>query len=235
MVRFFKLPPIQAIEIKSPPKVSASSGTVFWRTNFAENQNMFGAGSIVNTAEKVRTGGYVLKITSAGAATWETTATTSVVSANKKILESKVGIEFYVNYTKTTTAAGGLNQICFIVDFRDGTTFNKCGIAITMGATSADCKLQYWNSAGAWADVTAGGIPAKANVYFRVKLVVDLVNNKYVSLEFGNKSYDLSAIAIQTGASTDIGVSYLQFVVDGIDATTADGYFDDITITYDEP
>ena len=223
--------PQKRIELISPPKKSAGGGSLFWGTSFKDNLNPFSAGVLDSTAGCVRTGLYALKVTSAGASTWETTASTTVISNSPQMFNSKMAIEGYVRLQDIDNTA--LNHVQLSLVVSDGTTQRSIGVRIVLGAAAANAKLQYVNSAGAYADVTSGGFTAAANHYYRIKIVVDMISNEYVKLEFGGKIWSLSGIAISESATLDHN-SNLIFEVDGIDATTKSAWLDDLSVTYNE-
>lgn len=111
--------------------------------------------------------------------------------------------------------------------------------AIKLGIVRYDVvgqKLEYWNNAGAFVDVPGGGLVLTpyANEPHEMKLVVDPTSGKYQSLRVDFKTWDLSALAMQTPLAT--GGQYLQFqiAVTNTIAGTAINYLSNIVVTVNE-
>jgi len=228
--------PQKRIEVISPNKISATQGKVWWQEGFESNVLKFSAGAIANTATFIRTGAYALSVTSAGAGPWITAPATKVIGLTEAFTNTKVGVEFYMLTTKVTTAAGGVASAGLdYFKIVDGTTENRIGVQILFGAAAADAKLQYVDSANAWADVPGGSLIGADGYYHRIKIVCNPVTKEYLYIEYDNKRYDMAGIAFRSVAALLSYQTYLKFEVTGIDATTADMWIDDITITTDEP
>lgn len=220
--------------VVSPQRLSPSGGTVFYQEGFEDNVLKYDGGAIVQTAPRVRSGGYIYQITSAGSSPWATTLTNKSIGVSQEILTSIVAFECFIAFEAVTTAANGLASLEIKLEIYDGSNVHKPAIKILFGAASTDAKLQYLDNAGSYQDITGATFNAQVGNHMRFKIVFDPVANKYVRIEHGGSIYDLSAIAYQT-SSTAIKGFYQRFVLTGIDATTKKCWVDDISITYNEP
>lgn len=225
---------IKNINLTGPNKITSTTGKILWQEDFSSNQNKFTGGTLDNTAQKVRNGGYSLKLTTSGTDPWTTTIYSKVVSMSPRLLNSNIGIEFYVQPGAETTASGGLDSLYVEWKMMDGTTEHKIRVALKFGATDAEAKLQYLNSGNVLTDISGSTFRVDQYYFYRIKVVFDPISKKYVRVEFGNKIYDLSGISYRTASSSFIE-TILTATVIGIDATTVDNWFDSFVITYDEP
>jgi len=219
--------PIKNVNITSTSKISSSKGKVLFQDNF-EGTLKWSNMSKDSTATRMRSGDSCGKIQSAGANPWTTNSRCYGITTNPEILNSKIGIEFY--FQPDTITGTELSAITFKGTVYDGTTAHNVGLKYDFVNT----KFQFWNSAGSWEDITGASITLTADYYYRVKIVFDLATDYYDKIEIGSDVFDLSSEALETGASA-VYRFYCLLSVIGIDANQFDVYFDDFTVTYDEP
>jgi len=227
--------PIKSIELRSPPKVTSSTGTVWWQEDFESNVLKFTNGTLDNTAQCVRSGAYSLKVTSAGSSPWLTQAVCYAQASTPQILIKKCGMEVCFKPEAVTTAAGGLTSIDFAFTFKKDGNAHAVAIRCLFGAAAGDAKLQYWNSAGSFADIAGATFTANANApFYRLKFTWDPINATYGKVFFNESIYDLSSTAYQTSVNAE-KMTDIRLKVDGVDATTKSCWFDDLVLTTDEP
>lgn len=227
------------VEVYSPPKITPSGGKLYWYENFPRNQQKFlqtaGTISLTNTANQVRTGAYGLRIaTAGGGGPFIGTADCTTIGTSKELITGKIGLECYMSPYTITTAAAGMVSCNVRLRIDDGTLRRDFGVQMVHGATAADAKLQYLDSTNAWADIPGATYTASEDRFYRVKIVVDMNNLKYVRVEFQTESFDLSGISCYSVAAAT-HLSILTFNVTGQDATTTYLHAADMSITYDEP
>jgi hypothetical protein len=227
--------PQKRIDIISPSKIATTEGRVLWFEDFEGNQAKFSNMSIVNTSVKVSSGTYAGKMSSAGADPWTTTASTYVIPTSPRLFKTKGAIELSLMFSKDTTAAQGITSFALITQIRDGTNNWYPSFKVVFDDANTSQDLQYLNSSNTYTDITgATGLKIAANIYYRFKLVFDLVSGYYDRLEWGNLSYDLSDLAIRS-TSEPHNNFYMALELIGVDADTCDTWIDNISITTDEP
>jgi len=97
-------------------------------------------------------------------------------------------------------------------------------------------KLYYWNSAGAYVELTRyDGTYVNFGSWFYMKLVIDADTKKYVRLIFGSSEYDLSALNMRSNADASESMLVLFITNRAGTAAASTVYFDNVILTQNEP
>lgn len=96
-------------------------------------------------------------------------------------------------------------------------------------------RLQYLNSAAAYVTF-ATDIDFNVDItqFFTLKLVVDIKNNEYVRVIFGNNEYDLIGIPVRTYASVAMGYFAIYLLAYSAGASNGISYVDNVIVTQNE-
>lgn len=229
---FLQLPQTR-IELLSPAKTVASTGTLFWSENFESGgTSRWSGGTIESTARRFRSGQSSLKITSAAGSPFTTSVTTTEFGTTPELMNSLVGIECYIDPEICSLGAGGMAE-CGIRIRMDSTVRVDFGLNLVITAANTG-KLQILDSTGGFVDVAgAASLPLSIGSMYRMKIIFNPSTQKYVRVEFNYHAYDVSTVvSYNTQATGDLASITLQ--VTGIDATTKSVWFDDIMVTYNE-
>jgi len=154
-------------------------------------------------------------------------------------VNKSAGVTIYSDYSPSGRI--GLEVVFSMVDQPDNITFTGTiytGVYnYTMGArlNKTTGQLQVYNSADAWVNVVTYSIPAVPQVFFSVKIVLDLTTQKWVRLMAKGAEYDLSAITAKRSASA--AHPFIAFSVQGKEdaAVSHTIYVDRMIITTNEP
>lgn len=147
--------------------------------------------------------------------------------------KSRFGME--INFTSLHNVAN-IRAISITIYYYDGTNLLQ-GALQYLG--EANLKWQYYNSAGAFADVTGGAFEFQFSttypIYHYIKAVIDFSTNEYVKLLCDNQEYDLSGTAINSSASGLSPHMYFFVMVQTPAAAARSLYVDNIVLTDKEP
>jgi len=182
-----------------------------------------GVGSSVNvSSEKWRSKGFSLKLVTGG-----------VVGAYSKNLIHTP----YPNLSKWGTenwflCFSDVDWIHICIILRDGT--NNYEYSLKVDVTNE--KLYIKNDSDDWTEILSDiKIINSAYLFYVIKMVVDLENNKYVRLRLGNQSVDLSSYTPYIVAGDLTPELLIDFVVYSNDVDDATCYLDNVIITQNEP
>lgn len=139
--------------------------------------------------------------------------------------QSRIGLE--------ASCSLGTGNSYFYLSFTqyDGAN-NKTGM---VRYNEVDDKLEYWTSAGAWAELKTGLRLSVGSVFHTFKLVIEPSTNLYLRLLVNNNEYDMSALALDVNADTTAARLDAELrSVAGV-AAAQTNYVDDAIITVAEP
>ena len=224
---------VKRVELISATKLSPSSSTLYFKDDMEGTLKWVTA---AGTWTKDATAGYIIYDTSAlkgvtdAGGTFNANTYINIPTA-RQLSDTKIGVELYIFSLNVTNA--NVANLTFDLDIFNGTNNYLMKIRyLPTGAATG--KWQYWNSAGAYADIAGATQALVAGVWARVKFVIDTRVWEYVKLEILNNEFDLSGIAVQTvGAST---AAYMRLYIKyfSVDATQQTFYADNFSVTYNE-
>jgi hypothetical protein len=130
-------------------------------------------------------------------------------------------------------------ELLWMPDSATGVTFTSFEVQIFDGVNVSLVRLrwdivlakwQYWNSAGAWADVTGGAQNLQVNQFHRLAFEWDQNSGKYLGMVSDALEVDLSALDFQQSASA--GAQEFDFRVSLIAGSIPPGevYLDDVLV-----
>jgi len=97
-------------------------------------------------------------------------------------------------------------------------------------------RVQYKDSTGTWQDLITGvSLGRGARNYHTLKMVVDLVNDKYHRVLLDKWSWTDGDLALVTGESVVTPIMYADVNLYGASGVNAVAYFDGVLITQNEP
>ncbi len=139
---------------------------------------------------------------------------------------SKLGLEF------AFTVVSGADNIEWQIAIYTGTR-------VVYGLVKYDqnlTKLQYWNSASAWADLQTGvNLSTLTGVFHVGKLVIDPATEKYVRFLLGKDEYDMSALSCEATDDTTAPYMLVSAKVVSDSGQNATIYVDNVVLTQNEP
>lgn len=135
---------------------------------------------------------------------------------------------FTLNVNFLLTSVTSASYVEIILTHYTGTYEDDAKIKVDI----ANSKLQYYNDAGAYADVTGGSFAIDPSVWHAIAIETDIKNVEYRKLYFNNKIYDLSGTGMYQDADTEDNP---QLVI-AVNLVAADGnrpqiYFDNIVLS----
>lgn len=185
-----------------------------------------GAGSLTIVSEFARSYGYSCKITTRTAGDYDTGVMQYFDFPRPG---NTLGHEFHI---APTGAQGGI--YCYISVYT-GTRYLIFG----MKWDFVGKNLYYWGSGADWVDsgenMTMYHVAGKGLHWHNIKLVVDLVTEKYIRLLVDHLSVDLSAIACQASNSANDSETIVTTRGYGDAANSRTIYLDDLIFTVLEP
>jgi len=99
-----------------------------------------------------------------------------------------------------------------------------------------DKKLRYMNSSGTWTDIQSiSSVDVEPRVFHRLKLVVDLVNKKYVRGLYDDQELNLANIDPHLQVTAVPNDVYMVVSVAGLSAIQRHIRVDDVILTQNEP
>jgi hypothetical protein len=112
---------------------------------------------------------------------------------------------------------------CYIVvDWSDGTRNYKAGLKLDDDAS----KIYYWNSSGAWEEITGVTYDVNDDAFQWMQVALDLANKKYLGVKCGQEAESLASIDVQNvGAETE-RYMHIQITITADGAAQASLYVD---------
>lgn len=101
---------------------------------------------------------------------------------------------------------------------------------------SPTTTFQYLDSSGVWQNLApVYGVGAGAAMWNSFKLVADFTTFKYVRFIANGRTYLLTGLALQTGASSTTPSIFVAAKLSAANAVAVSAYLDDVIITQNEP
>ena len=139
---------------------------------------------------------------------------------------TKLGLEF------AFTVVSGADNIEWQITIYTGTRVIYGLVKYDQNST----KLQYWSSAGAWADLQTGvNLSTLTGVFHVGKLVIDPATEKYVRFLLGKNEYDMGALGCEAVDDTTAPYMLVSAKVVSDSGQNATIYVDNVVLTQNEP
>lgn len=203
-------------------------GDVVWFCDCEGNEEIFdtaivgvGAG-VVQSSEQAHNGSFSMKLTTGN----NIGDFATILKRYQYPVMGLFGLEaaFTVNVN--------VNNIELRITVNTGTRQLQAGVRLNY----ANSRLEYYNSAGAWAILAAGiTTTALATMFYQMKVVCDLVNEVYVRLIFAGVEYDMSTLSFlgQNIVGAPIMVIHVLNFTNA--AANESVYIDNVIVTQNEP
>lgn len=114
----------------------------------------------------------------------------------------------------------------FLIYLDDGVNFWKAGLYYD----AFNNLWKYFNSAGGWSEISGGAQTLITAAWNRIELELDTRTGKYVSMACNGLVVDLTALSMQTGATSGAAQGWVSIDGATVGAAACEFYVDDVLI-----